>query len=111
MKNNFYLAFKETFRGHGLGYDYLTVNHNDEDYGCLSLFSIDPSAPLRAQLKAALPDKKSLSEAIVVIAVDLARPWAVINGRNGIVGYMYAWFGQIYGRNIHLNIHMYVCKV
>jgi len=70
---------KETFRGHGLGYDYLTVNHNDEDYGCLSLFSIDPSAPLRAQLKAALPDKKSLSEAIVVIAVDLARPWAVIN--------------------------------
>lgn len=73
------MNFKETFRGHGLGYDYLTVNHNDEDYGCLSLFSIDPSAPLRAQLKAALPDKKSLSEAIVVIAVDLARPWAVIN--------------------------------
>lgn len=33
---------------------------------------------MRAQLKAALPDQKSLKESIIVIAVDLVRPWSVI---------------------------------
>jgi len=54
------------------------VTHNDEEFGCLSIFTIDPSAPLRAQFKAALPDSKSLKESIIIIALDLVRPWNAI---------------------------------
>lgn len=69
---------KDEPRGHGLGYDYINVTSNEEELGTLSIFTVDPSAPLRAQFKAALPDKASLDEAMIVIAVDLTKPWNVI---------------------------------
>ena len=37
---------------------------------------------MRAQFKAALPDVESLKESIIIIAVDLARPWTAIKSLN-----------------------------
>lgn len=80
---------KETHRGHGLGYDYINVTgKDDEEFGCLTIFTIDPSAPMRAQLKAALPTKESLQESIIIITVDLSRPWSVIKS-------LELWIGEI----------------
>ncbi|CBY10912.1 unnamed protein product [Oikopleura dioica] len=69
----------EIYRGHGLGYDYLPVkSKDDDDLGQLSIYSIDAAAPLRAQIKAALPNKSTLEDSIIVIAVDLSKPWLVL---------------------------------
>jgi hypothetical protein len=43
---------------------------------------------MRAQLKAALPTKESLQESIIIITVDLSRPWSVIKS-------LELWIGEI----------------
>ena len=56
----------------------MIINKDDDELGQLSIYSIDAAAPLRAQVKAALPDKKALEDSIIVIAVDLSKPWLVL---------------------------------
>ena len=41
---------KDPYRGHGLSYEYINITGKDEEEcGCLSFITVDPSAPIRAQ--------------------------------------------------------------
>jgi len=70
---------KDPYRGHGLSYEYINITGKDEEEcGCLSFITVDPSAPIRAQFTAAIPDAESLSDSLIVITVDFSKPWAVL---------------------------------
>merc|ERR1711990_1302335 len=70
---------KDPYRGHGLSYEYINITGKDEEEcGCLSFITVDPSAPIRAQFTAAIPDAESLSDSLIVITLDFSKPWAVL---------------------------------